>query len=254
MNTLITIPISHYCEKARWALDYSRIPYKEDKHLTGFHFIATYKASRTDSVPVLKTSEGKLLTDSTDILKWCDQNTQSGLKLYPQELKEEVERYEDYLDEGLGVAGRLWMYSHMLDHISIINKYSAMHDVPKYQVKLLPLVFPFLKVFIRKGLEITPASEAEAKKIIDEAFDDVARKLSDGRQYLFGSEFTAADLTFASLAAAVLLPENYGAALPQVDELPSAMGECVSQWRKHPAGLFAQMLFSERENKLSHDR
>ena len=32
-NRLITIPISHYCEKARWALEWSQIPYVEEKHL-----------------------------------------------------------------------------------------------------------------------------------------------------------------------------------------------------------------------------
>ena len=27
---LITIPISHYCEKARWALERAEIPYREE--------------------------------------------------------------------------------------------------------------------------------------------------------------------------------------------------------------------------------
>ena len=26
---LVTIPFSHYCEKARWALDLAQIPYRE---------------------------------------------------------------------------------------------------------------------------------------------------------------------------------------------------------------------------------
>ena len=34
---LITIPPSHYCEKARWALDYARIPYREERHPPLFH-------------------------------------------------------------------------------------------------------------------------------------------------------------------------------------------------------------------------
>ena len=31
--TLITIPISHYCEKARWALDRAGVAYRERAHL-----------------------------------------------------------------------------------------------------------------------------------------------------------------------------------------------------------------------------
>lgn len=29
-SRLLTIPISHYCEKARWALEHAGIPYRED--------------------------------------------------------------------------------------------------------------------------------------------------------------------------------------------------------------------------------
>ncbi|MEG4319599.1 MULTISPECIES: glutathione S-transferase N-terminal domain-containing protein [unclassified Microcoleus] len=30
---LITIPIGHYCEKVRWALDLLKLPYIEEKHV-----------------------------------------------------------------------------------------------------------------------------------------------------------------------------------------------------------------------------
>ena len=31
---LVTIPISHYCEKARWALERAGIAYREERHAT----------------------------------------------------------------------------------------------------------------------------------------------------------------------------------------------------------------------------
>jgi glutathione S-transferase len=34
---LITIPISHYCEKARWALERAGLPYREERHVQGIH-------------------------------------------------------------------------------------------------------------------------------------------------------------------------------------------------------------------------
>ena len=40
MLRLITIPISHYCEKARWALDRAGIEYREERHIQGVHQIA----------------------------------------------------------------------------------------------------------------------------------------------------------------------------------------------------------------------
>ena len=77
------------------------------------------------------------------------------------------------------------------------------------------------------------------------AFDAVAERLGDGRRYLFEDRFTAADLTFACLAAAVVVPPEYGVALPQPDVLPEPVAGDVRAFREHPAGAFALRLFRE---------
>ena len=43
-DVLITIPISHFCEKARWALDRSGLSYVERPHLQVFHWAAVRRA------------------------------------------------------------------------------------------------------------------------------------------------------------------------------------------------------------------
>lgn len=57
----------------------------------------------------------------------------------------------------------------------------------------------------------------------DQVFAAVAERLSDGRPYLMGESFTAADLTFAALAYPVLHPPQLQYLLPEFDELPSKM-------------------------------
>jgi glutathione S-transferase len=42
---LITIPISHYCEKARWALERAGIAYREERHIQGVHMVAARRAA-----------------------------------------------------------------------------------------------------------------------------------------------------------------------------------------------------------------
>ena len=60
MLRLITIPISHYCEKARWALERADIPYREERHVQLIHRIAARRAGGGQTVPVLVTPEGTL--------------------------------------------------------------------------------------------------------------------------------------------------------------------------------------------------
>ena len=65
---LITLPMSHYCEKARWALERLGLAYYEERHLQGFHYAKTVWVSRNIAVPVL-LDDGRVIVDSTAILK-----------------------------------------------------------------------------------------------------------------------------------------------------------------------------------------
>jgi glutaredoxin len=57
---LVTIPISHYCEKARWALERAGLEYREERHVQGVHQLAARRAGGGITVPVLVTPEGAI--------------------------------------------------------------------------------------------------------------------------------------------------------------------------------------------------
>ena len=81
---------------------------------------------------------------------------------------------------------------------------------------------------------------------VNAVFDDVGAALADGRRYLAGDRFTAADLAFASLAAPALLPDGYAKWIGGLDEMPPAMRAQVEAWRATPAGQFGVRLYDER--------
>src|SRR6185295_8463085 len=113
---LITIPISHYCEKARWALDRAGERYREEGHAPVFHFAATLPRSKTRTVPILVTPHGTI-NDSTAILHHVDRRLDEPRRLFPHDpaLAREVAELEDMFDERLGPATRQWVYCWILD-------------------------------------------------------------------------------------------------------------------------------------------
>src|SRR5438270_13450418 len=68
-NRLVTIPISHFCEKARWALDRAGIEYVEQPHVQLVHVFAARLAGGGRTVPVLVT-ESNVIAESGAILRW----------------------------------------------------------------------------------------------------------------------------------------------------------------------------------------
>ena len=119
---LITIAISHYCEKARWALDYLEIDYVESAHAPPFHRQYT-SCHGGSSVPVLVT-ENKAFTDSKDILHYLD-SISDHQKLYPADLglRSRVETWEKLFDEKLGIATRTVGYYYALEKpLAVANR------------------------------------------------------------------------------------------------------------------------------------
>ena len=124
---LITIPISHYCEKVRWALSRLEIPYHEERHLQGYHYPRTFWVSGGPAVPVLIDGK-KVISDSTNILKHLDYYYASTeTRLYPTDSEQcrQVEALEDLFDQQLGVESRRWVYSHYLQRPHEMIKFAS---------------------------------------------------------------------------------------------------------------------------------
>ena len=243
--TLITIPISHFCEKARWALDRAGVAYEERPHLQVLHWVAARRAGGGKTVPVLVCGE-TVLTQSADILAWADSHAPADLRLYPDEPEQgaEVRALEADLDARLGPQARVWMYDHMRGQRKLVKQY-APTGVPAWQRLGLPIAYGTVARIIDREFAITSEHAEQALADVRATFDELGRRLEDGRRYLAGERFTAADLTFSALAAAVLMPPQYGVPLPQPDELPPAMGAVVRELREYPAGQHALRMYRE---------
>ena len=238
---LITIPVSHYSEKARWALDYLKIPYREVAHMPPFHRSATKKYGGT-SVPVLVTDTGAA-TDSTDILRYLDRLYPE--KLYPIDPQLQLlgTELEILFNNTLGIHTRRWGYSYILTPKLLYPKWTC--GVPFWQKLLFPIIFPRVGKIVRSNFDITETSAAESAREIEIIFDRVDGLLADGRKYLLGDRFSAIDITFAALAAPILQPPEHHIKPNALDLLPAQMQTDIRKAQATPAGKFGLKLYRE---------
>ena len=84
--------------------------------------------------------------------------------------------------------------------------------VPAWERRAFPVMLGVMSGYIRHLFAIGPETGAQAGAAVQRTFDAVAARLEDGRRYLCGDAFTAADLAFAALAAPAIVPPEYGIA------------------------------------------
>lgn len=241
---LITITFSHYCEKARWALDRRGVAFVEEGHLPILHSRATTRAGGR-STPLLIVDDGSSLVDSTDILHHADIAGTRGERLFPDD-DDDARALEERFDTVLGPHARRIGYFFLLDDAPALKQMMATASVPGLERQLAKATLPLMKLLLRRVLKISSAGAVRSRAYVDEIFSEVEHRLADGRRFLGGDRFTAADLTFASLAAPLVMPPAYERWLIPLSSMGPAFRAEVEAWRKRRAGVFALTLF-ERE-------
>ncbi len=241
---LVTIRFSHFCEKARWALEWAEVPYEEDFHLPGFSLLAAWRAGGTRTTPVLVLPEGQVLADSADIVRYADEQAHSQRRLFPQEAlqRAECERWIELFDASLGPATRRFAYGHLLPERTAMMPYMRA-QARKGERWMTGAGYPLLRGLIQRALRIDPASVERSRTKIEQVLAQVDEALSDGRAYLVGERFSAADLTFAALVAPAVFPEHQCSRLPALDELPTQLRRACDAWRARPSGALALELW-----------
>jgi glutathione S-transferase len=241
---LLTIPLSHFCEKARWALDLARLPYEEHGHAPGLHrlFLARH---RTTTAPVLIDGATRL-TESSEIVAHADRLGKLGL--FPERPSERraVETLLRTFDERLGPNSRLWFYTYAMEDSALFARFVGAGTAPAER-RLLPALAPAIKKVVSAHFGITDRTRDEARERLNDVMD-LAASARDGSLYLVNDRFSAADLAFAALSAPLVAPAQYGADLPSEEELPVAMRDEMQQWRATRSGKTTLLLYEQHRH------
>jgi glutathione S-transferase len=252
-HRLVTMPFSHFCEKARWSLDAAGVAYTEEGHCPGLHRFAVKRTgSHRTSVPVLvQASGGGVLAESADIVQFADANAASDRKILPAggRARDEALALEKRFDVDLAPHVRRFAYFHLLP---LRAQTFRLFDIrtPRFERIAVRVAFPLLRRFMKKFMRIDPATTAASLDQTRREVDAASALLADGRPFLTGDRFTAADISFAAFLAPLTLPAEHpvtGASSGiDLGALPPGFAEEARRIQATPAGQFAARMYRER--------
>ncbi len=227
MLKLYQFPISHYCEKIRWALAFKNLNHEVKNLLPGLHTLTTKKFSPRSSVPIL-THDDKVVQGSDKIISYLDE-TFSTRSLTPEEVqtRDEALEWEKYIDNEIGIHVRRCCYHILLEYPNIVIPFFT-HAGPWYGKPLLTIMFPQLKVKMRRLMDITGESAKNSKEHLRIAIDRLYSHYQE-HEFLAGNQFSRADLAAAALLAPLCMPKKYGLNWP--DNLPEEWEELVVEFQ-----------------------
>jgi glutathione S-transferase len=203
------IDISHYAEKARWALDYKEVEHVRRSPLPGTHIPVALFLTRgaQPTIPVLQM-DGRAIGDSTAIVAALDAKYLDK-PLYPSTPsdRERALELEDWFDENLGPHTRLLPFYELMQEPEIFAEVAAA-SVPRPLGRAKPVVGAYARGYTSLRWGANKAENAEqARKAIATAFDKLEAELEHGDgEFLVGDKLSVADVTAASLFYPIVVP------------------------------------------------
>jgi glutathione S-transferase len=200
------LEISHYNEKARWALDYKSIPHVRRTPLPGLHGLHALAITRGAQrrLPVLEL-EGRRIGDSTAIIGALERYKPDP-PLYPEDPAERAHALglEDFFDEELAPSLRRYVWHHTLDDSDAVID-ALMPNAGRGRQRAMRALVPIARPAVRRDYKVSASGAEQGLEDIRAAMDRVESELQPSG-YLVGDEFSVADLSAAALFTPVLCP------------------------------------------------
>ena len=198
---------SHFNEKARWALDFKRIPHIRNSLIPGFHIAVIKPLTGQTQVPVVKLN-GTVICGSGAIIDALERAYPEP-SLYPADEAERRRALElqTYFDEELGPYIRRWVFFMARDNPEFVREAFASHASAPTRLANR-MMSPLIRPLMRRLMDITPESSEAAHRKMLEAMDRLEHELRPSG-YLVGDRFTVADLTAAALLSPLARPPQF---------------------------------------------
>jgi glutathione S-transferase len=234
------IKVSHYNEKARWALDYKGVPHRRVAPMPLFGTLpAAWLMTRAITLPVLRL-EGRAIGDSTAIVAALEARFPDP-PLYPADPAERARalELEDFFDEQLAPAVRRLGWFHTAQQPRAFFATAFPDSSPLVRAALRPGAHVSIYA-VRRRYGITDASAEQARRQVLAAIDRIEAEIGPSG-YLVGDAFSIADLTAAALATPFVRPPERQYLPPELP--PEPLRSFGEELTARPAGRWVLDMF-----------
>jgi glutathione S-transferase len=230
---LITFAASHFCEKARWALDWHGIPYDEIGWPPGLHLVLAKSCGAKHTTVPIVLDGATVIQGSGAIIDWADSRaTDPARSLSPKAALAEAKEVERRTDEVIAVHVRRLAFSELLPNYPHLVKPALFYRASGWRRQVGNMMWPVTWRILMRMYDIRPGAAAESRARLEAELDWLDGKLADGRTYLIGDRFSRADLAVASLLANFARPKEL--ALHHSMKGPEALAADVNRWIERP--------------------
>jgi len=200
-------PISHYNEKARWALDWKGIPHVR-RALALSYVPRALWATGQAKLPVLFL-DGQAIADSTRIIEALER-LQPEPALYPRDetARRRALALEDFFDEEVGHAVRTAIVGPLFAHDPVSAGTVLTTGMGAGARRAVRAVLPAFRAFYKLRHGIDDAAIAAAPARVRAGLDRIVAELGPSG-HLVGDAFNVADLTAAALLSPIVLPPEF---------------------------------------------
>lgn len=233
--------ISHYCEKARWALDHFGINYQLRHVMPGRNRpLAKKLGLASGSLPYLQLG-ARAIGGSGAIIDWGEtQRVAGAATLAPSDPA--AAALEQRLDAVIGVHVRRCYYSDaLLSNPASVRPLFA-RDLPLLQKYAVILGWSKIVPRMISGMDLGVAQGAESFNRLAAELDWLDARLADGRPYLAGDAFSRVDITAASLLAPLVTPAQHPTYANLA--LPTALARTIAPWQDRPILQWVQRIYA----------
>ena len=228
MLKLYTFNLSHFSEKARWALDFEGISYVERILLPGPHQLVTRRIAPRTHVPVLE-HDSKYVQGSSAIIDYIADRL-GGTKLTAIDLTTRAKalELEKKLDQAFGRGVQQVLYSALLkDRRTVVDLWSF--GGPFWARPFYVVAYPAVASAVKRMYKTTDVEGvAKAKQRFVTTFDELDAVLAK-QPYLGGYTPNRSDITLAALLAPVCrVPDHrmkWPAIPPELADLEASLSD-----------------------------